>query len=285
MTYIVQAPRASNIPESVYCSEQLPCVACSYELSGVPSEAVCPECSLPVWRSRMGSKLAYASSDFRASLRRGTTLVLISTLLLVLVLGGLLGVIIYYEEVLKATPPGLGAPWFFPLAFLVPNLLGFWGYWLFTQPEPGRIAAERVTTWRKTIRIAVAIQAYGILAEIIFASMGFAANFTPGMSSTRLTGAILQLSAFSVVFIAWMAQLLGTVMYARQLSRRLRDEGFETKTRTQPSAIRSWLIGGVGFVLLGPVVFVLFYCRMLWRIRSAIGRIPEPQEHTTSSIG
>ncbi len=224
----------------------------------------------------MGSKLAYASSDFRASLRRGTTLILISTLLLVLELGGILGTLIYYEEVLKATPPGLGAPWFFPLAFLVPNLLGFWGYWIFTQPEPGRITEARHASWRNTIRIAVAIQAAGILAEILFASMGFAANFTPGMSGARLTGAILQLSAYSVVLLAWLVQLLGAVMYSRQLSRRLREEGFERQTHTKFSALKSWIIGGIGFVFLGPIVFVLLYCRMLWRIRSGIGRIPEP---------
>lgn len=271
-----QTEQTCDAADRVQLTEHLPCVGCSYELTGLPSHALCPECTLPVWRSRMGSRLAYASSEFRASLRRGTTLILISTLLLVLELGGILGVIIYHEEVLKATPPGITAPWFFPLAFLVPNLLGFWGYWLFTQPEPGRVTEERRVSWRTTIRAAVAIQAAGILAEIILAAMGFAANFAPGMSSARLTGAILQLSAYSVVLLAWLVQLLGAVMYSRQLSRRLRDEGFENKARTKLSALRSWIIGGVGFVFLGPIVFVLFYCRMLWRIRSGIGRIPEP---------
>lgn len=275
MTHMVQAEPVCEDVDRIY---QLPCAGCSYELAGLASSALCPECTLPVWRSCMGSQLAYSSSEFRGSLRHGITLILISTLLLVVELGAILGVIIYYEEVLKATPPGLGAPWFFPLAFLIPNLLGFWGYWLFTQPEPGRITEESRTTWRNTIRITIAVQAAGILAEIILAAMGFAANFMPGMSSAQLTGAILQLSAYSVVLLAWLAQLLSAVMYSRQLSRRLRDEGFENKSRTTLSALKIWIIGGVGFAFLGPVVFVLFYCRMLWRIRRGIGRIPEPAE-------
>ena len=85
-----------------------------------------------------------------------------------------------------------------------------------------------------------------------------------------------QLSAYGMVLLAWLVQLLGAVMYSRHLTRRLRDEGFEHSARATLSALRSWIISGVGILFLGPIVLLVLYCRMLWRIRNGIGRIPEP---------
>ena len=64
------------------------CIRCSYNLRGLPTSALCPECGTPVEQSLRGHFLAFAAPEYLDALRRGLDLILNGMLLYILALFG-----------------------------------------------------------------------------------------------------------------------------------------------------------------------------------------------------
>src|SRR5437868_3590950 len=54
------------------------CIACSYDLTRLPSGAACPECGLPIEISSRGDLLEFRLPSYIARLRRGALLLYVS---------------------------------------------------------------------------------------------------------------------------------------------------------------------------------------------------------------
>jgi len=132
----------------------------------------------------MGSDLAYAPASYRATLCNGALITAISTLLHILFFAGVCGVVIYFEEVRGTPPPVVTSSWFFPFWFLVPNALGFLGYFLLSTPNPSLTITESRWSARKILRLTLVLQAIAIILQLGISSAGFAANFFPPGSSS-----------------------------------------------------------------------------------------------------
>ena len=254
---------------------ELACVGCGYILTGLASHAACPECSLPVWRSKMGTDLKYTPREFRATLSRGAILVILATVVHLITFMGMMAGIIYFNEALHKQPPGFGAPWFIPLLFLVPNVLGFFGYWIYTTPVAGSEASEPRRSWRRILRFSVLAQAVGLVLQIAFAAAGFPTSINGGRPLAAQATGFLQVGLLAVLFVIWFLQFIAAVCYTAELARRLPDADLARKTRRMLIWLPVWTVLGMGLVV-GPLVAVVLYCTMLLRLRGRVQALPEP---------
>lgn len=253
----------------------LPCIGCGYDVKGLPPHQPCPECALPIWRSYMGSDLAYAPASYRATLCNGALITAISTLLHILFFAGVCGVVIYFEEVKGIPPPVVTSSWFFPFWFLIPNALGFVGYFLLSTPDPSLTISESRWSARRVLRWTLILQAVGILLQLGISSAGYAANFFPNMPTNQLIGASFQLGAIGLSFLAWIVQLFAAINLCAILTQRVPDESLATWIRSLRWKVPLWAIPGL-LLAVGPFVAIGLYVAMLLRLRSRIRALKDP---------
>jgi len=223
----------------------------------------------------MGSDLKYTPRAFRATLSRGAILIILATVLHLMTFSGMMTGIIYFNEVLHRQPPGFGAPWFIPLLFLVPNTLGFFGYWIYSTPVPGSEATEPRRSWRRILRFSVLVQAGGVVLQIAFAAAGFPTSINGGQPLAAQATGFLQVGLLTILFLIWFLQIVAAVCYTAELARRLPDADLARKTRRMLIWLPLWTVVGLGLVV-GPLVAVVLYCTMLLRLRSRVQALPEP---------
>ena len=165
----------------------LPCVRCAYSLTGLPLDAVCPECGTPISNTITGDRLEFADADYLASLTKGATLLnRATTCILVLIISLLLlaiGFAIAWEMI--GTPIGEqfeGVGTFLVLAWILFSMvLWFLGsLHLLTPdphaPEPPNVASARSTA-RFTAKIAFISSALIIIAQLAYQAFGGDAVF------------------------------------------------------------------------------------------------------------
>lgn len=253
----------------------IPCIGCGYDVKGLPPHAPCPECALPIWRSYMGSDLAYAPASYRQTLCVGSFIAALATILHVLLFAAIIGVVIYFEEFGSGAPPVITSSWFFPFFFLPPNLLGFVGYLLLSIPDPSLTITESRWSARRVLRLTLILQAIGILLQLVISSAGFAANFFPNMPTAQLIGASFQLGANTLAFVAWIVQLFAAINLCAILAQRVPDEKLAAWIRTLRWKIPLWAT--VGFmILIGPVYAIVLYLIMLFKLRARIRALRDP---------
>lgn len=262
-------------PRSPASPSHLPCIGCGYDVKGLPPHQPCPECSLPIWRSYMGSDLAYAPPAYRATLCNGALITAISTLLHIIFFAGILAVVIYFEEFKQTSPPVVTASWFFPFYFLLPNVMGFVGYLMLSNPDPSLTISESRWSARRVLRLTLILQASGILLQLGISSAGYAANFFPNMPTNQLIGASFQLGAIGLSFLAWIVQLFAAINLCAVLARRVPDEKFATWIRSLRWKIPVWTTLGLT-ILIGPFYAIFLYISMLLRLRSRIRTLKDP---------
>ena len=167
-------------------SQDMPCVACGYNLRGLRTEGVCPECATPVSRSELGVLLRYSNPAWLRRLRLGALLMMFN--LGFLALGAIVSI----------------APRFLDAGVdLVGAGVGLCGILLLTSPEPRSSLTDSGGLLLRVVRLCVI---FGCLRALL----GLIACSTP-------PNTILSASC-RVLWAAWPVAYIGLMIHLRRLA-------------------------------------------------------------------
>lgn len=282
----VPAPPADLFDESGTLIADVLCRRCGYNLRGLPGAGHCPECGTPVGRSTLGDLLQFSDPQWLEGLARGANLVLWG--MVVVILGSLA------ESML----PGLGVP---PAAAsllgLMGMVLGWYGTWLLTEPDPSRIGEDAYGRARRFVRFSLLVgvlsQGVGLLIQVLVIPRSLVILLGLAAGVAGLIG-----------LVGWFYQLV----YLEKLAMRIPDLALARRARGLRwtlviivllglalfgGALLLWgsltvgvgapvapggpgggpaasLACSVGMLMLVSLIAMLFYVRMIWRFRNAL---------------
>jgi hypothetical protein len=124
----------------------LACRRCGYNLRGLNHAGRCPECGTPVGLSCHGDLLRFADPAWLAKLARGASFVLWGVLVALLA-GGVGGLASYVTR-----SRSLAA-----LIAFVGGLVGLYGAWLMTEPDPSNMGEDKYVNDRRVVRFALLV--------------------------------------------------------------------------------------------------------------------------------
>ena len=221
----------STLPIESYAfiSKDLSCSHCGYNLRGLTTDKLCPECGTPIARSIHGNLLRFADPGWLKKLRLGTNLQLWNILIMLVLsacVGGLTGF-------------GGGLPSAVALMLqLIGSGLGLAATFLITTQEPRIALQEDTVTLRKLIRYCAVS---GVVGEVL---------------SEGPTGLALPLAgwiAAGALALAGVVAEFGELLYYRRFARRIPNEKLARSTSVVlwglPASILLMLVSGVAFAI------------------------------------
>lgn len=190
----------------------LPCFGCRYNLRTLSSDAICPECALPVGRTLKHGWLIFAEPAWLRRVRGGLSLLLLT--LLVWPVG--IAIIVFYAVFSAGGEPDAiimaVLTWSIGVVYIALWLFGVWGV---TTPEPasnpGR-APSKLGPWIRALHVVAIL----MLGASFYISSGD--QEVPSPSPFDL------LRIFWPVTVSWTAYALGfllLVAHMRRLARRI----------------------------------------------------------------
>jgi hypothetical protein len=247
------------------------CNSCGYNLAGLPTAGLCPECGAPVEQSLKGDLLENASPAHVETLRKGVSLVLNGLLVSVVV------------NVL-AIPVGIvmmqyGAYWPTHLMNMVGLLVSgviLWGWWMFSKLDPaytGRHDASKSRAWLRIL----------LFVHVGFSLAGLLLAYVAAGQEVETTVDVLALAV-------WAAKFFLEMSYVRWLAPRLPNERVAKRAKLLMwlgpvlySAKWSLWFAPLPFALLavffglGPLIALIFYWNLLNWVRNDLKAIQERQ--------
>jgi hypothetical protein len=133
--------------------QDVKCRRCGYNLRGLNHAGRCPECGTPAGLSCHGDLLRFADPAWVEKLARGARLI---------VWGVLISIIVSIAGVLLVTVSGMSA--LAPVVAILGSIVGLYGAWLLTEPDPSGIGEDRYVTDRKIVRFALAV---GLASQVL----------------------------------------------------------------------------------------------------------------------
>ncbi|MBS0190720.1 MAG: hypothetical protein U0573_02360 [Phycisphaerales bacterium] len=233
-----------------------PCAECGYELRGLPSEGMCPECGASIAASLARRSLGLAAPHYVRSLRTGTDLTLWA-----LALFGVAGLArTYLGHAQGFAAVGIG------IDCVAAGLL-LAGTWMLTPDDPGLHPQDQARPNKRAMRAgAVGILATALLLFILILSR------SAGRSHTSL------FPDFSAIFEVafWLVWATGMANYTRWIAVRLPDNAlYNTGRRTGralPWTIAVWFMISFLFGAAPRVLPMALLFWLSWRVRDRIGR-------------
>jgi hypothetical protein len=138
------------------------CKRCSYNLRGLREDGRCPECGTPIGLSATGDLLRFADPEWVSTVARGLTIIL-----WMILVGIIVGAFAAALEAME-TPEVVGTA----LGFLA-QLVGYYGVWLMTKPDPSGIGEDPYITARKVIRITLVVELVSSALETLVVGLPF----------------------------------------------------------------------------------------------------------------
>jgi hypothetical protein len=178
-----------------------PCRKCAYNLRGLSQGGRCPECGTPVGLSTAGDLLRFADPNWLTTLARGLSFILWGILVNIIV--GVFGAV-----ALRGQP---GQAWI----SIVSGLMGLWGAWLLTEPDPSGLGEERYSKARKLVRITLLV---GLAGRVLRATL-VSFNLTNGPE----VGLALLLGSVGTAFVAIIGEF-AQLAYIQKLAWRIPDK-------------------------------------------------------------
>jgi hypothetical protein len=224
-----------------------PCTRCSYSLRGLPLAGACPECGTPVQDSLRGILLQFASAEYLAALGRGLSLVLNG--ILVMVVAVVLGAVM-----IGASGRSINAQLGSQAVQLIASGMIIFGYWRYTEPDPGFVGEETPGSARNVIRVTVCISAGAVVVRAACTWLGWPSSGRPVLAGTREMAQV----AFLTHTVAWTVQYFAVMQYTRWIARRIPDPYLVKRTKAY-----AWLLPAmsvlsvIGIVL--PIVAMLAF--------------------------
>ncbi len=232
---------------------------------------------MQVSRSLAGDLLRDASSEYVSRLQRGASLIywsIITTVILFIV--GFLGVVVVGAS--GGSLGGISGPGLQILlsgiGFIV-GLIGFYGWWLLSSPDP-RHGPTQQGTARIIVRVAVAFRAavslFSLVVNITTPGLGGSA---PAMSSAVF---IVSAVASLLAFVAWIAGFIAAMVYLQGLALRIPDGIVYDRARRY-----IWLLPLIYVLLflcfgLGVLVALVMYVNLIDRVRKDLKKVLVEQD-------
>ncbi len=202
-------PQPPPVPEAVPVqplATDLPCARCGYNLRGLRTDHLCPECGTPIERSLQGNLLHFADPGWLDTLRLGVALKLwMVVIALVVGIGGTVAAAVGLFVVQAAMS-------------LVAGALGLWAIWLITAPEPNIATNEDPMSLRRLLRGCAVI---GFLGGQVQTLTGAAPGAMPG---------IVVLVAIGVMMLVGLVAMFGEFVYLRRFARRIPNDKLADNT-------------------------------------------------------
>ncbi len=194
----------SDVEPGNALSQDMPCVRCGYNLCGLTTDKLCPECGTPIDRSTHGNLLKFADTAWLEQLRRGTTVRLWS-----IIFGILMIVALSFLSPVASTGPT-------EILGLIGGALGLWATFLITTQEPRISLQEDTVTLRTVIRFcAIVSLVAGYVQSTVVASSG---GSTVGLAVRELP-------------LAGLVALIGELLYLRRSALRIVNLKLARSTR------------------------------------------------------
>lgn len=255
-------PPAPN-PDTVESST--PCRGCGYDVRGLASDGVCPECGFPIERTLGSDLLSNSSPEYVAKLYRGVTIVytVIICMIVYAVLTMAAGLII--QLVTRNVMPA----WIQFLTQSVSTLLGIvliYGWWLFSEPDPASSGGAGGSNARKLVRVMLFVALGMNLLNLPLALLPPSLGANPGTVALLLGVGLLGLVVFATRYFAEM-------YYLQWLTPRIPDWDAHRRAR-----LLTWLgpvlyTVGALCVGLGPLAALILYLMLLNTVREDIKRV------------
>jgi hypothetical protein len=217
-----------------------PCRKCGYNLRGLQQDQRCPECGTLTSIALHGSLLRYADPQWLAQLSSGITLMLWG--ILVSIIAGIAG-----SSIAELASLGSAAE---NAVTFIGELVGYYGAWRLTQPDPSGIGEDAHVTARKIVRFGLLL---GLISDAVNIAAAIPAStpFLVGLALSTVSGAGLL-----AAFIGEIAKFF----YIEKLANRIPDPSLATLARN----IRwGFIILAGAAVLIGIIVAALLIPTLL----------------------
>ncbi|MFO0840120.1 MAG: hypothetical protein U1D55_16555 [Phycisphaerae bacterium] len=219
-------------PSTVIDSD-IACRKCGYNLRGLNALTRCPECGVAVGLSLRGDLLRFANPAWVELLGRGISLILWG--IVVSAIAGLVSAML--SRLVGGAIPALLAT--------ASSLVGLWGAWLVTTPDPSRVGEDVYGGYRRTVRVCLALGLVGSTFALF-----------EHISLPPPLGAL----CFVAAFVAGLATVPGEFAkysYFAKLAERIPDPALVKRARLLRWALSSTLGGTMVFGALAALAAIL----------------------------
>lgn len=178
-----RSPAALDGPLAIELN--LPCSHCGYILRGLKTDALCPECSAPIVPSVVNNSLRACDPRYIRALNLGAIIASIALFAQLLCATITALPLLFFVLFWQSGPP---PDWFQSIAwftiFILPGFsaaAGLFGWFLLSTPDPAFIGTPADPSWRRTLRIVIAIELVCWLVLVGFGLMSVLASIPPGL--------------------------------------------------------------------------------------------------------
>lgn len=255
-------PFAQPSPAEIL-QEDRACARCGYNLRGLQSDGMCPECGAPIEHSLQGNMLKFADGGWLGKVKLGIALKLWN------VLFGLVAGAVSFATI-KLFPGA--APFVMVIISILGTVLGISAAWLLTAPEPNIAVTEDPMSLRRVVRACAVIGGLGGFVQQAVSPGTMPTTPMAGSSTVPpATIAIVTAIVAGVMGIAGIVALFGEFVYLRRFARRVPDKKLEDSTTVVmwgvcASAVAAAIAGVIAAVAFIPAV----------RAAAATGGTPTP---------
>lgn len=281
------------------------CIRCTYALDGLATDAACPECGTPVAETLRQNLISGADLGYLKRIRGGLSVLLNGICLWFVVVVGLMAGNMAMQIGMMPTGSGGGfsfPAWYFPaqvagsVLTLGALLIVLWGYWRFSERDPGLVfdefgrradpASRLVLRWATGVHAGAAVlsTAAGIVSLLwtsqMFSQMsqGQGAPAIPPMGPLFWISTILGWLSGLAVYAAFGTAFFSSMFYARALALRIPDMTIHAKAKSRMIACPIWATVGVLLIGIGPLIALVLYYNLFHKLRKRLSQIIEARE-------
>ena len=223
--------------------EDIQCRTCKYNLRGLSSHGLCPECGAPVSRTVLGDRLRLFAPEWLENMATGCRLIIIGLIASVIVGCVSSSRFSIFGMAAPSGNPGSGTG----IMFLV-GLISFVGHWKLTSPEPAREGVATSSTARALVRL-------GILLALASGLLQFLAGLTRFEPDPLSQGALALIGI--VAGVGWIVGEFAKYVYIRKLAERIPNLALANRARFVFRAYVVFLIAAA--VIAGILLFITFF--------------------------
>ena len=224
--------QAELLDETGTIRTDVACRRCGYNLRGLDHTSRCPECGTAIGLSCYGDLLRFADPNWVETLARGARFILWG--ILCAILAGILSVVL---AAVMGPHPSIY------IVSLAGSLVGLYGAWLITEPDPSGIGEDKSVTDRKIVRFALLV---GLLAQVFY-FIGESVSLPPGLW-LLLAGATVLVGLIGI--IGEFAKLT----YFRKLALRIPDQALAKRA----NSLRWIMAISLGIIIIAGSGLALF---------------------------